>query len=176
MSIHYLWAIQRLWASVCNESLTWMLLSSRGDQMSWTPPEMFKVNDQVFLRLLRIPCLWHAACWIKSSRRGQLFLWYPPSVYLLLIPLFGHHIGRQSLSPILLLSWFKYCFTYLRGWQQLFMGMLFLHWTQRWKRSWSWKLLCCMGDGHVATSSDQCVEWCQKHKQSAPIQPLLWNF
>ena len=30
----------------------------------------------------------------------------PPSVSLLLIPLLGSLIGRQSLSPILLLSWF----------------------------------------------------------------------
>ena len=53
------------------------------------------------------------------------------------------HIGRQSLSPILLLSWIfnsvtlqlgqlKHSDSYLRGRQQLFIGVLFVHWTTMW--------------------------------------------
>ena len=67
---------------------------------------MFKVAGFVFWA--RSGCCFTVALLLSSEclRRGPLSLWYPPNVYLLLNPLFGPHIGRQSLSPILLLSWF----------------------------------------------------------------------
>ena len=54
--------------------------------------------------------------------------------------------------------------TYFRGQQQIFMGLLFVHWAQRWKGV---DLVDCnaVGGGQITTSINQSVNKYQRHSR-----------
>ena len=130
-------AIQRLSAFASNASMTWVFCLHRG--VVWLAALLEhsiiqKCHDLVVSRRC-------AYVGVDLEEEGCLALgWLHSALSSALVHHIGSHIGRQSLSPIfpLIISSAKYPPvsnwsnrpSYLRGRQQLFMDVLFMHWAQ----------------------------------------------